>query len=94
MKNQDIHVAGGWGVGGGGTLAKTWKGKAWFTTSTQAAALPCVKGLWYENHENYFYSKLRPDVSNTCVSDTGIQIESILAFEHCVKRVSHIFITL
>ena len=48
----------------------------------------------YENHENYFRYKLMAGMiwrAKHCVSDAGIEIESTLALERCIKRASYIF---
>ena len=50
-----------------------------------SGCVPSIDGFLYENHENHF---------RYCVSDAGIEIDSILALERCVKPTSHVFVIL
>ena len=53
--------------------------------------LSCSEGFFMKmiiSTINLWQVNLRSDTSN----DAGIDIESILAFEHCVKHASHVFV--
>ena len=71
---------------------------AGFTIWTQAAALSCVEGVSYDYHATYFRNKLvagAADLTRLLVRqqrrDRVLEIDSILAFERCVKRASRVF---